>query len=40
MNEYLDYAHKKNESSFIDENTLLFFGKEKNNIYDVLIHLV
>ena len=36
MNEYLDYAHKKNESSFIDENTLLFFGKEKNNIYDVL----
>ena len=36
MNKYLDYAHKKNQTSFINENTILFFGKEKNNIYDFL----
>ena len=36
MNYYLDYAFGTNESFFINENTILFFGKEKNNIKDVL----
>ena len=36
MNKYLDYANRTNLLSFINENTILFFGKEKNNISDVL----
>ncbi len=36
MNSYLEYAIKQNPSIFISENTLNFFGKEKNSIYDVL----
>ena len=36
MNKYLEYAHKTNESFFIKENTILFFGKEKNDIYEFL----
>ena len=36
MNKFLDYAHRSNQDSFIKENTIYFFGKEKNNIYDVL----
>ena len=36
MNKYLDYAFRTDQSSFINQNTILFFGKEKNNIQDVL----
>jgi len=34
MNEFLNYAYKKN--SFVQDNQILFFGNEKNNIDEVL----
>ena len=35
MNTFLDYAYKNNQT-FYQENQILFFGNEKNSIYDVL----
>jgi len=36
MNGFLSDAHSPNNAFFINQNLILFFGKEKNNIYDVL----
>ena len=36
MNGYLNEAHNQNNNFFQYQNSILFFGNEKNNIYDVL----